>query len=89
MPLSRKESQAIIGLTELYDTFVPLFSLVHLRWEFAFQPEYAAYWNLIGPWRRVLRSLALKGRRFEIWAETCQTAQEAAMYWSPHRYPFI
>ena len=33
------------------------------RWEFVFQPKYAAYLNLIEPWWKVLRSLALKGRR--------------------------
>jgi hypothetical protein len=37
----------------------------HPRWEFVFQPTYAAYLNLIEPWWKVLRSLALKGRRFE------------------------
>ena len=44
---------------------VLLFSLLHPRWEFVFQPKYAAYLNLIEPWWKVLRSLALKGRRFE------------------------
>ena len=48
---------------------VLLFSLLHPRWEFVFQPKYAAYLNLIEPWWKVLRSLALKGRRFEAWAE--------------------
>ena len=43
---------------------VLLFSLLHPRWEFVFQPKYAAYLNLIEPWWKVLRSLALKGRRF-------------------------
>ena len=47
---------------------VLLFSLLHPRWEFVFQPKYAAYLNLIEPWWKVLRSLALKGRRFESWA---------------------
>ena len=41
--------------------------LAHPRWEFVFQPTYAAYLNLIEPWWKVLRSLALKGRRFETW----------------------
>jgi hypothetical protein len=44
---------------------VLLFGLLHPRWEFVFQPKYAAYLNLIEPWWKVLRSLALKGRRFE------------------------
>ena len=48
---------------------VLLFSLAHPRWEFVFQPKYAAYLNLIEPWWKVLRSLALKGRRFETWEE--------------------
>lgn len=43
-----------------------LFCAQHLLWELDFQPTYAAYLNLIEPWRKVLRSLALKGRRFEI-----------------------
>ena len=42
---------------------VLLFSLLHPRWEFVFQPKYAAYLNLIEPWWKVLRSLALKGSR--------------------------
>ena len=40
-------------------------ALSHPRWEFVFQPKYAAYLNLIEPWWKVLRSLALKGRRFD------------------------
>jgi hypothetical protein len=46
-------------------TDVLLFSLAHPRWEVVFQPKYAPYLNLIEPWWKVLRSLALKGRRFE------------------------
>ena len=44
---------------------VLLFMLAHPRWEMVFQPKYAAYLNLIEPWWKVLRSLALTGRRFE------------------------
>jgi hypothetical protein len=44
---------------------------MHPRWEFVFQPKYAAYLNLIEPWWKVRRSLALKGRRFETWPEVC------------------
>lgn len=50
---------------------VLLFRLAHPRWEFVFQPKYAAYLNLIEPWWKVLRSLALKGRRFENWEDIC------------------
>jgi transposase len=70
-------------------TDVLLFSLAHPRWEFIFQPKYAPYLNLIEPWWKVLRSLALKGRRFETWAEVCQAVQEATAYWNAHRHPFI
>jgi DDE superfamily endonuclease len=56
---------------------VLLFALAHLRWEFVFQPKYAAYLNLIEPWWKILRSLALKGKRFETW-EQIGAAVEAA-----------
>jgi transposase len=70
-------------------TDVLLFSLAHPRWEFVFQPKYAPYLNLIEPWWKVLRSLALKGRRFEIWPELCHAVDEATRYWNAHRHPFI
>lgn len=66
-----------------------LFSLAHPRWEFIFQPKYAAYLNLIEPWWKVLRSLALKGKRFETWEEVCQAVQSATVYWNAHRHPFV
>jgi hypothetical protein len=56
---------------------VLLFSLLHPRWEFVFQLKYAAYLKLIEPWWKVLRSLALKGCRFEIWAEIVQVVKLA------------
>ncbi len=46
-------------------TDVLLFSLAHPRWAFVFRPKDAAYRNLIEPWWKALRSLALKGKRFE------------------------
>jgi transposase len=70
-------------------TDVLLFSLWHPRWEFVFQPKYAAYLNLIEPWWKVLRSLALKGRRFESWEDVCRAVGEATAYWNKHRHPFI
>jgi hypothetical protein len=63
-------------------TDVLLFSLAHPRWEFVFLPKYAPYLNLIEPWWKVLRSLALKGRRFESWEEVCQAVREATVYWN-------
>jgi DDE superfamily endonuclease len=70
-------------------TDVLLFSLSHPRWEFVFQPIYAAYLNLIEPWCKVLRSLALKGRRFDTWEQVCQAIEDATAYWSAHRHPFF
>lgn len=66
-----------------------LFSLTHPRWEFVFQPKYAAYLNRIEPWWKGLRSLALKGRRFESWTDVCQAVAAATDYWNPHRHPFV
>jgi hypothetical protein len=37
----------------------------------------------------VLRSLALKGKRFETWAEVCQAVDTATGYWNAHRHPFV
>jgi transposase len=69
-------------------TDVLLFSLAHPRWEFVFQPKYAAYLNLIEPWWKTLRSLALKGKRFETWDEVEQAIAAATAYWNAHRHPY-
>jgi transposase len=68
---------------------VLLFALAHPRWEFVFQPIYAAYLNLLEPWWKVLRSLALKGRRFEAWSEIERAVQRATEYWNAHKHPFV
>ncbi len=70
-------------------TDVLLFSLAHPRWQFVFQPKYAAYLNLIEPWWKTLRSLALKGRRFETWDEVRAAIRRATNYWNDHRRPFV
>jgi transposase len=69
-------------------TDVLLFTLAHPRWEFVFQPKYAAYLNLIEPWWKVLRSLALTGKRFETWDEICAAVEAATTYRNAHRHPF-
>ncbi len=69
-------------------TDVLLFVVAHPRWEFVFQPTKAAYLNLIEPWWKILRSLALKGRRFETWEAVCQAVEAATAYWNKHRHPF-
>lgn len=70
-------------------TDVLLFALEHPRWEFVFQPTYAAYLNLIEPWWKTLRSLALKGRRFETWEQVCGAIARATGYWNAHCHPFV
>lgn len=67
---------------------VLLWALAHPRWEFVFQPRYAAYLNLIEPWWKVLRSLALTGRRFATWNEVSHAVDGATQYWNAHRHPF-
>ncbi len=69
-------------------TNVLLFALAHPRWEFVFQPKYAAYLNLIEPWWKILRSLALKGRRFDAWAEIEHAVRRATTYWNAHKHLF-
>jgi hypothetical protein len=66
---------------------VLLFALAFARWELVFQPKYAAYLTLIEPWWKVLKSLALKGRRFETWKEVCRAVEEATGYWNKHCHP--
>jgi transposase len=88
-PASERVYVILDNLAAHRATDVLLFALAHPCWEFVFQPKYAAYLNLIEPWWKVLRSLALKGRRFETWAEVCQAIEEATNYWNHHRHPFI
>lgn len=68
---------------------VLLFNLAHPRWEFVFQPKYAAYLNLIEPWWKTLRSLAFKGRRFETWEQMEEAVRKATAYWNAHKHPFV
>ena len=70
-------------------TDVLLFVLAHPRREFVFQPTYAACLNLIEPGWKTLRSLALKGRRFDAWAEIERAVQRATAYWNTRKHPFV
>jgi transposase len=53
-----------------------------------FIPKYACWLNLIEPWWKQLRSLALKGRRFETLDELTSTLNAALDYWNAHCYPY-
>jgi transposase len=68
---------------------VLLFNLAYPRWEFVFQPTYAAYLNLIEPWWKTLKSLALRGRRFETWNEIEEAVKKATAYWNAHKHPYV
>ena len=68
---------------------VLLFSLTRPRWEFVFQPKRAPHLNLIEPWWKTLKSLALKGRRFETWPEVEAAIKLATAYWNDHRHPYV
>jgi DDE superfamily endonuclease len=70
-------------------TDVLLVALAHPRGEFVFPPQYAAYLNLIEPWWKILRSLALTGRRFANWVEISQAVEAATAYWNAHAHPFV
>jgi transposase len=54
-----------------------------------FIPKYACWLNLIEPWWKQLRRLALKGRRFERIDEVIEAILEATVYWNAHRYPYV
>jgi hypothetical protein len=43
---------------------------------------------LIEPWWKQLRSLALKGRRFEKVEELTKALDDALLYWNNHRHPY-
>jgi hypothetical protein len=44
--------------------------------------------NLIESWGKMLRSLALKGRRFATWDEIVEAIIAAPASWNAHRHPF-
>jgi hypothetical protein len=67
---------------------VRLWALAHERVRFLFQPTYAPWLNLIEPWWKTLRSLALKGRCFENDTEIEQAIMAATSYWNQHRHPY-
>ena len=67
---------------------VRLWALAHERVEFLFQPVYAPWLNLIEPWWKTLRSLALKGRVFATLQAVTDAIQLATDYWNAYRHPY-
>lgn len=47
------------------------------------------YYGFTEPWWKIVRSLALKGRRFETWEEVTQAVEAATAYWNKQRHLFI
>jgi len=68
------------------DTQAALLAWPEVRLQFI--PAYAAWLNLIEPWWKLLKALALKGRRFETVAELEAAFRDALAYWTAHRHPF-
>lgn len=67
---------------------VRLWALTHPRVRFLFQPRYAPWLNLIEPWWKTLKNLALKGRNFEAIDQLVLAIQRATDYWNSHRHPY-
>jgi transposase len=53
-----------------------------------FIPKYACWLNLIEPWWKQLKALALKGRRFENTDELINAFCDSLEYWNAHRHPY-
>jgi transposase len=67
---------------------VRLWALIHERVRFLFQPTYAPWLNLIEPWWKTLRSIALKGRCFNTAEELVSAIEQGTTYWNDHRHPY-
>ena len=68
---------------------VQLWALANERVRFLFQPTYAPWLNLIEPWWKTLKSLALKGRRFESVDFLRSSIVKSTEYWNDHRHPYV
>lgn len=53
-----------------------------------FTPTYACWLNLIEPWWKQLKGLALKGRRFEDLDELSDALNSGLDYWNDHKHPY-
>jgi len=54
-----------------------------------FLPKYACWLNLIEPWWKQLKSLALKGRRFDVLDQLTEALYDGLEYWNNHRHPYV
>ena len=67
---------------------VRLWALAYPRVRFLFQPTYSPWLNLIEPWWKTLRSLALKGRCFKVPAEVPVAIAAATDFWNTQPHPY-
>jgi len=68
---------------------VLLWAVAHPHVRFLFQPTYAPWLNLIEPWWKTLRSLALKGHAFQLVDEIIHAIDWATQFWNQHKKPYI
>jgi transposase len=68
---------------------VQLWLLSQPRLRFLFQPTYSPWLNLIEPWWKTLRSLALKGTAFDAPSALASAISAATSYWNTHKHPFV
>jgi transposase len=62
--------------------------LAHAEIQVLFLPKYACWLNLIEPWWKQIRSLALKGKRFDAITDLENALWKALDYWNVHRHPY-
>jgi len=67
---------------------VLLWATAHPQVSFLFQPTYAPWLNLIEPWWKMLRSLALKGRSFDNYQQVQSAILNATDYWNSRKHPY-
>lgn len=60
----------------------------HTRFVLHFQPTYAPWLNLIEPWWKTLRHLALDGSRYATTEEMSTAIACATDYWNDHSHPY-
>jgi transposase len=88
----RSTTRAVAGRASIRNwRFACCFWVLCTTWpeiQIQFLPKYASWLNLIEPWWKQLKSLALKGRRFETTEELQGAFEGAHHYWMRHRRPY-
>ncbi len=78
IPAKKERIYAIMGTLDMHHYHDLLLFMIHHPYRrFVYQLTYATYLNLIELWWKVLRSLVLRGQRFETWNEVAAHASES------------